>query len=115
TGKVDYQKTEKHSMFFRYMGARRDSSWDYDGHNILTSSVGQVNQRTHTLVFGDTYLLGTGTVNSLHISGIRTLNPRIHPLVIDLNDIVVKNVYVPFKGHMNLGVWSGVVQLFNPN
>jgi len=115
TGKVDYQKTEKHFMFFRYMGARRDSSWDYDGRNILTSSIGQTNQKTHTLVFGDTYLLGTGTVNSLHITGIRTLNPRISPQVIDLNDIGVKNVWVPFKGHMNLGVGSGVVNLVNPN
>ena len=115
TGKVDYQKSEKHSIFFRYMGARRDTSWDYDGRNILTSSAGQTNQKTHTLVIGDTYLLGTGTVNSLHITGIRTLNPRINPQVIDLNDIGVKNVWVPFKGHMNLGVGSGVVNSVNPN
>jgi len=79
TGKVDYQKTEKHSMFVRYMGAVRAASWDYDGTNILTSSTGQTNQKTHSLVFGDTYVFGTGVVNSFHLTGIRTVNDRIHP------------------------------------
>src|SRR6266699_2546518 len=106
TGKVDYQKTDKHSLFVRYMGARKDAPWDYDGKNILTSSHGQLNQRTHSLVIGDTYVLGNGTVNSFHATGIRTLNPRINPVVVDLNDIGVKNVWVPFKGHMNFGVGS---------
>jgi len=115
TGKVDYQRTDKHSMFFRYMAARKDAPWDYDGKNILTSSHGQLNQRAHSLVFGDTYLIGSGTVNSLHLTGIRTLNPRINPVVVDLNDIGVKNVWVPFKGHMNFGVGSGVVNGVNPN
>jgi hypothetical protein len=115
TAKVDYQKTEKHSIFVRYMGARKDQPWDYDGHNILSSSHGQLNQRTHSLVIGDTYLLGSGTVNSFHLTGLRTLNPRINPVVIDLNDIGVKNVTVPFKGHMNFGVGSGIVNDVNPN
>jgi hypothetical protein len=81
-GRVDYQKTEKHSMLVRYMGARKDQPWDYDGKNILTSSQGQLNQRTHTLVFGDTYLIGSGIVNSVHLTAVRTLNPRVSPNVI---------------------------------
>ncbi len=114
-GRVDIQKSEKHSMLFRYMGARKDQPWDYDGKNILTSSTGQINQRAHTVVFGDTYLIGSGIVNSVHLTGVRTLNPRIHPDVIDLNDLGVKNVWVPFKGHMNLGVGSGLANGINPN
>src|SRR5215475_1444441 len=113
--RVDYQKSEKHSMLFRYMGARKDQPWDYDGKNILTSSTGQINQRAHTLVFGDTYLIGSGIVNSVRLTGVRTLNPRIHPDVIDLNDLGVKNVCVPFEGHMNLGVGSGLANGINPN
>ena len=115
TGKVDYQKTDKHTMFFRYMGAARNASWDYDGQNILTSSTGQTNQKTHSLVFGDTYVFGTGVVNSFHLTGIRTVNDRIHPEIIDYNDIGVKNVWLPFKGHMRLEVGSGVVNGVNPN
>ena len=114
-GRVDYQKSEKHSMLVRYMGARKDQPWDYDGKNILTSSQGQLNQRMHTLVFGDTYLIGTGIVNSVHLTAVRTLNPRISPKVIDLNDIGVKNVWVPFPGHMNFGVGSGLANGINPN
>src|SRR3989454_3169475 len=49
-GRVDIQKSQKHSMLVRYMGARKDQPWDYDGKNILSSSTGQVNQRAHTLV-----------------------------------------------------------------
>ncbi len=113
--KVDYQKTDRHSLFVRYMGARKDAPWDYDGKNILTSSKGQLNQRTHTMVLGDTFLIGSGTVNSFHLTGIRTVNPRINPIVVDLNDIGVRNVTVPFKGHMNFGVGSGVVNGVNPN
>jgi len=114
-GRVDMQKSDKHSMLVRYMGARKDQPWDYDGKNILSSSQGQVNQRTHTLVFGDTYLLGSNIVNSVHLTAIRTLNPRINPQVIDLNDLGVKNVWVPFKGHMNLGVGAGLGGGINPN
>src|SRR5262245_34518087 len=113
--RVDIQKSKKHSMLVRYMGARKDQPWDYDGKNILTSSTGQINQRAHTLVFGDTYLIGSGIVNAVHLTGIRTLNPRIHPDVIDLNKVGVKNVWVPFPGHMNLGVGSGLANGINPN
>jgi hypothetical protein len=113
--RVDIQKSEKHSMLVRYMGARKDQPWDFDGKTILTSTQGQINQRAHTLVFGDTYLIGSGIVNSIHLTGVRTLNPRIHPEVIDLNNLGVKNVWVPFKGHMNLGVGSGLANGINPN
>src|SRR2546428_7457865 len=114
-GRVDFQKSEKHSMLFRYMGARKDQPWDYDGKNILSSSTGQVNQRAHTLVFGDTYLIGSGVVNAVHLTVVRTLNPRINPEVIDLNKIGVKNVFVPFAGHMNMTVGSGITNGVNPN
>jgi hypothetical protein len=114
-GKVDYQKTENHSIFFRYMGAKRTATADYDGENILTSSTGQTNQLAHSLVIGDTYLLGTGMVNSLHITGIRTINERVHPEIIDYGDIGVKNIWLPFKGHMRMEVGSGVVLGVNPN
>ena len=115
TAKVDFQKTEKHSIFARYMGAKRTASWDYDGQNILTSSTGQTNLLTHSLVIGDTFLLGAGMVNSLHITGLRTINNRIHPEIIDYGDIGVKNIWIPFKGHMRLDVGSGVVNGVNPN
>ncbi len=113
--KVDYQLSDKQSMFIRYMGARKDQPADYDGKNILTSSTGQINQRVHTLAYGNTYLVGASMVNALHVTAVRTLNPRINPEVIDLNDIGVRNVWVPFKGHMNMGVGGGAVNGVNPN
>jgi hypothetical protein len=114
-GRVDFQKSEKHSMMLRYMGARKDQPWDYDGKNLLSSSTGQINQRAHTVVMGDTYLIGSGIVNAVHMTVVRTLNPRINPDIIDLNDLGVKNVWVPFKGHVNLGVGAGLANGINPN
>ena len=94
-------------MFIRLVAARKDQSADYDGKNILTSSAGQINQRAYSLGFGETYLMGDGIVNALHVTAVRTLNPRINPEIIDLNDLGVKNVWVPFKGHMQMSVTNG--------
>src|SRR5262249_13775987 len=57
----------------------------------------------------------SGIVNSVRLTAVRTLNPRINPEVIDLQAIGVQNVWIPFKGHMNLGVGSGLANGINPN
>ena len=103
-------------MLFRYMGARKDQPWDYDGKNILTSSTGQINQRAHTLGLWR-YILDRQRHGELGPSDrhSNTESARSIPMVIDLNEIGVKNVWVPFKGHMNLGVGSGLANGINPN
>src|SRR5438445_631972 len=45
TGRVDYQMNDKHSLFGRYLEARRNQPTDFDGKNILTMSNGNLVQR----------------------------------------------------------------------
>jgi hypothetical protein len=70
--RVDYQLSSKHSLFARYVITRIDTQLPYDiTHNILaTNQVGQDDQ-AQALAIGDTYLIGSQTVNSFRISGTR--------------------------------------------
>jgi hypothetical protein len=70
--RIDYQLSSKHSIFARYLITRIDTQDPYDiNHNLLsTIQVGQDDQ-AQALAFGDTYLFGAQTVNSLRISGTR--------------------------------------------
>lgn len=70
--RVDYQINPKHNLFARYLITRIDTDVPYTiTHNILsTNQVGQDDQ-AQALAFGDTYLIGTETVNSFRLSGTR--------------------------------------------
>ena len=48
SGRVDYQWNDKHSLFGRYMEARRDSPSDFDGENVLSIRTGYSNQRVYS-------------------------------------------------------------------
>jgi hypothetical protein len=92
-GRVDYQASEKHSLFGRYMEARRNQATNFDGTNILSLSDGIQPQRVYSFVLGDTYLIGTGTVSSFRGTLNRTKNPKDPPQFFDLTDLGVKGVY----------------------
>jgi len=70
--RIDYQISDKHSLFARYLITRIDTQVPYNiTHNILaTNQVGQDDQ-AQALALGDTYLFGAQTVNSFRISGTR--------------------------------------------
>ena len=92
-GRGDYQLNEKHSLFGRYMEARRNQATNFDGVNILSLSDGIQPQRVFSAVFGDTYLIGSGTVSSFRATLNRTKNPKDPPEFFDLTDLGVKGVY----------------------
>ena len=64
--KIDYQWSDSHSLFGRYQLHDLFTPTDYDGSNILSSSQAHYARRVNSFVLGDTYLLGTGLVNSFH-------------------------------------------------
>jgi Carboxypeptidase regulatory-like domain len=69
-GRVDYQLSDKHSIFGRYMYLENftPSAFALTPNNLLNSgSAGQEN-KVHTLIFGSTYLFGPQTVNSFRAS-----------------------------------------------
>ena len=96
--RVDYQKSDGHSMFFRYQLYRRDSPASYDGENLLTT-VGNIEQkhRIHSMILGDTYLLGQGTVSSFRAMLGRTVVVKQLPAnwpQVSYADLGVKDYYL---------------------
>src|SRR5207253_4876637 len=92
-GKVDYARSEKHSLFGRYQLARLSTPTDYDGTNLLSASQADYNRQVKSFVLGDTYLIGAGTVSSFRGTILRTTNPKTSRDYFSLTDLGVKNVY----------------------
>ena len=53
-GKVDYQKSDRHSIFARYFWPHYIAPAYFNGTNALTTPSYALNNRIHTLVGGDT-------------------------------------------------------------
>jgi len=106
-GKVDLQKSEKSSLFFRYQEARRFTPNDLDPSNYLTLSIGNLTQNVFSAVVGNTYLISPDMVSSFRVSGIRTRLDRTAPKVLDLSDIGIKNVFNPYPHFMRMVITNG--------
>src|ERR1051325_1520834 len=84
--RVDYQLSDKHSVFGRFNFSRLDQASQYDGKNILTLDAGPSPLRVYQFVLGDTYLIGPGTVSSFRGSVNRAnivKKPPDFPALID--------------------------------
>src|SRR3989475_293970 len=94
--KVDYQQSNKNSIFGRYELARLDTPSDYDSQTILSISIPDYTRRSHSFVFGDTYLINAGMVSSFHITALRTLNDKHFSTdFFNYGDLGVKNLFYP--------------------
>jgi hypothetical protein len=95
--KVDYQKTEKHSLFVRYLFARLDQPSSYDGSNILSLVAAAGKIRSQSLVLGSTYSIDSGTVNSFRATVLRGLAEKTLPpdAFFNIGDLGVKNYWYP--------------------
>src|SRR5262245_9983784 len=117
TGRMDYQWTDKHSIFGRYLDARLDTPTDFDGQNILTLTNGIQIQRAYSFVLGDTYLIGPHTVSSFRGAVNRTVNDKRNPDFFDLTSLGAKNVYesVPNMAYSSIATGFNVASsLVNP-
>ncbi|HXP85491.1 MAG TPA: carboxypeptidase regulatory-like domain-containing protein [Bryobacteraceae bacterium] len=75
--RIDYQKSEKHSLFGRLTVSNLDAPTTYDGKNGLTDNTSALHDRVYSLAIGDTYLIGTNIVSSFRIGANRTELPKI--------------------------------------
>lgn len=105
-GRVDYQWTEKQSMFGRYYEARRNKPTDFDGKNLLSLNEEDLIQRVYTAAFGHTFLLSANTVSSFRASGIRTRMDKTPLQVGDLSQFGVSGLYIDpaFRGYNYLTI-----------
>jgi hypothetical protein len=79
-GRIDLQKSDKHSIFGRYLMEKDHSPPPYDlNHNLLSTGNGILggtggtgdDGMSQAFTFGDTYLLNSGVVNSFRFSANR--------------------------------------------
>jgi hypothetical protein len=104
--RVDFQKSDKHQLFGRYSLARLSQPTDYDGSNALTLSQAGLSDLVHSVVIGDTYLIGATKVSNFRLTVNRSENPKISPNVFDLGQLGV-NMFVFSPGSPRVSVTGG--------
>jgi hypothetical protein len=62
--RVDYQFSDKQSMFVRYYAAHLFQPSPYNNMDLLSLTNAGVDDMVNSFVFGDTYLIGSGAVSS---------------------------------------------------
>src|SRR5205823_3104850 len=73
--RVDYHKSDRHSLFGRLILSDLQIPSTYNGTNALTLNATLAAYRVYSLAIGDTFLFGPNAVNSFHISANRmTIN-----------------------------------------
>src|SRR5581483_7112949 len=71
--RMDYTKSDKQSIFGRFLFSHLTQPATYDGADLLTTPSPGTADRVYTLAIGDTYLLGSGAVNSFRVSATRSV------------------------------------------
>ena len=66
-GRIDYQKSQRHSIFGRTVISDLQLPTTYDGKNALTLSQGANSYRAYMIALGDTYLLSSGMISSFRL------------------------------------------------
>ena len=106
-GKVDYQLSQKNSLFGRYLDSYTHNLDDYDRVNVLTFSRSALQSHIHSFVLGDTYSISPNMVSAFHGTINRVSNEAFPPNYFDLSDLGVKNVYHYVPGYFLMTVTNG--------
>jgi hypothetical protein len=88
-GRVDYQLNDKHTVFFRYYLARLDEPTPYNNNDPLTITTAALTDVVQSFALGETYLIGSGTVNSFHLTYDRGAVLKGSPPFFSLSDLGV--------------------------
>ncbi len=104
--RVDYQKSDKHTIFGRYLQAVLDQPSDHDPKNLLAGSTANLNFRTQSFVLGDTYLIGAGTVSSFHATLNRSAVPKTNPQVFSPSSVGI-NIWDGVPGLTRIAITNG--------
>jgi hypothetical protein len=111
--KMDYQASEKQSLFGRYELAHLDTPSDYDGKTVISIANPNFYRRVKTFVLGDTYSISPTMVSSFRGTILRTTNKKTFPDFFTWGDLGVKNLYYPsdYPKMLLLGL-TGSLNLF---
>jgi hypothetical protein len=92
--KVDYQLSDKHTVFARYFLSRYDQPPGANlANNILVADqIGALDQ-AQSLTLGDTYVLTPTTVNSFRITGTKSTNTTVVNNYANLTSLGIGGIY----------------------
>ena len=105
TSRVDYQLSEKHSLFARYMLVKDTVAIPYSlaPNNVLTASGVGSNDMFNSVTLGDTYLLSSAVVNSFRLSFNRVSADKPGPDAFGPADVGI-NMYTYLPNFMPMSV-----------
>src|SRR5688572_16807528 len=107
-GKMDYQWSQNHSLFGRYMATTYNYEPPFAAQedNVLVTTLGGRDNLAQSLAIGDTMVLSNTVVNNLRFAFNRTSIHRTHTDFFGVNDVGV-NTYSYLDDYMLLGVSGG--------
>jgi len=78
-GRIDYQWNNRHSLFGRYTAYQfnQDLPYGLTPNNVLTSDSEGNDNLAQSFAFGDTYLIGSSTVNAFRVSANRLFDAQL--------------------------------------
>ncbi len=88
-GRVDYQLSDKHTLFARYYIANLEQDSTYNNNNPLTITAPFVNANMQFFVLSDTYLFNANTISSFRASLNRGAIQKGSPPFFDAADLGV--------------------------
>jgi carboxypeptidase family protein/TonB-dependent receptor-like protein len=109
-GRIDYQMTQDHLVFGRYMATFVKKSPAYEGgsDNVLKAADSGVDNLAHALTLGDTMVFGPTMVNAIRVAYNRTTVNRNNTPYFDPSDLGIK-LYPYIRGQMAIqvpGAWE---------
>lgn len=106
-GRVDYQASDNHTIFGRYQLADYQAQPDNDPNNPLVYSSSPIDDTVHSLVIGDTYVLGPSAVSSFRLSYNDADIQKPYIKQFDATEVGVKNIANMMPGHTRQAVSGG--------
>jgi hypothetical protein len=106
TGRMDYQKSDKHSILGRYLGAHFFQPTDADPNNLLSGNAATLDFLVQSLVLGDTYSFGANTVSNFRVTVNRTRIPKDPVPLFDASQVGI-NTYVGVPNLLRIGTTGG--------
>jgi hypothetical protein len=106
TGRMDYQISDKQSLFGRYVATTylRPPAYELDPTNVLTSTQGALDDAAQSVILNDTYVVSPTTVNTFRAAMNRVSVHRYNQDFFSGCDLGVKMYcgYVPHQAFFNV-------------
>ena len=105
-GKVDYDISQKHQIFFRYFYANYNAPVPPSLTNVLIQNEVSQENTDQSGTFGDTYTITSNLINSIRATGRRIVNLRVVDPFFDPSTLGI-SAYNRIPGYMALSVTGG--------